>query len=288
MAKKLLNLKNDYVFKRIFGYIGNENITKDFLDSILLDEKITNVKLNNSPILEKDLLNDKMGIIDINAQINDEISCDIELQVVDNKNIEKRALFYWSKLFIKNIKEGDDYDKLRKTVVILILDYNIQVTEDIPKYITNWKPREEDFTQKILTPVAEIYIIELRKFKKYQQNTKYKALNSWIKFIESPGDIDMSTEKNVAIKEAKKELEKISSDEHEEYLAHLRQKYIMDAKSFEDTGYDKGLKQGIKQGIEQERANRNIEIARNLKSQNVDINIIVKATGLSEKQIKNL
>ena len=124
--------------------------------------------------------------------------------------------------------------------------------------------------------MAEIYIIELDKFKKYQQNSKYKALNSWIKFIESPGDIDMNTEKNVAIKEAKKELEKISSDEHKEYLAHLRQKYIMDSKAIEDAGYDKGFKQG------------KIEIARKLKDKKTDISFISEITGLTKEEIEKL
>ena len=38
-------------------------------------------------------------------------------------------------------------------------------------------------------------------------------------------------DENVAIKKAQKELEKISSDEHERYLAELREKYIMDQKA---------------------------------------------------------
>ena len=37
-VRELLNPKNDYVFKRIFGYKGNENITKDFLNSVIDDE----------------------------------------------------------------------------------------------------------------------------------------------------------------------------------------------------------------------------------------------------------
>ena len=32
---ELLNPRQDYVFKRIFGYKGNEDITKDFLTAIL-------------------------------------------------------------------------------------------------------------------------------------------------------------------------------------------------------------------------------------------------------------
>ena len=40
---------------------------------------------------------------------------------------------------------------------------------------------------------------------------------------------------------------KISQDEHEQYLAELREKYIMDQKAIEDAGCDKGLKAGIEQ-----------------------------------------
>ncbi len=50
---------------------------------------------------------------------------------------------------------------------------------------------------------------------------------------------------NKEIQKAKKELEKISKDKHEQYLAELREKYIMDQKATEAAGYDKGLKQGM-------------------------------------------
>ena len=41
---ELLNIKTDYVFKRIFGHVGNEEITKDFLSSIL-KEKVSKIEL---------------------------------------------------------------------------------------------------------------------------------------------------------------------------------------------------------------------------------------------------
>ena len=50
----LLDPKVDYVFKRIFGHIGNEEITKDLLSAIL-GKEITSVELDRNPILEKDL-----------------------------------------------------------------------------------------------------------------------------------------------------------------------------------------------------------------------------------------
>ena len=82
------------------------------------------------------------------------------------------------------------------------------------------------------------------------------------------------------IKQAKKILEEISQDEHEVYLAELRQKYIMDQKAIEDAGYDKGLKAGI----EQEK----IKTAKKMKEQKIDTATIILITGLTKEEIEKL
>ena len=159
------------------------------------------------------------------------------MQVVDHKNIEKRILFYCAKLFTSSLKSGYDYAALEKSISILITNYELENQKDIEKYITKWNLREETYPTHILTDTMEIYIIELKKFKKFKDNSNYKQLNSWIKFIESSEEeIDMS---NKEIVKAKKILEEISQDEHERYLAELREKYILDQKNIEATGYDK-------------------------------------------------
>ena len=119
----------------------------------------------------------------------------------------------------------------------------------------------------------ELYIIELPKFIKYKENKK-KQVDSWLKFIENPEVVNM--DENVAIKKAQKELEKISSDEHERYLAELREKYIMDQKATEDAGYYKGIKEGM------------ISVAKKLLQQKISIEVISKATGLTKEEIEKL
>lgn len=99
----------------------------------------------------------------------------------------------------------------------------------------------------------ELYIIELPKFIKYKENRK-NEMNSWLKFIENPEVIKMDG--NEELKKAKKELEKISNDKHERYLAELREKYILDQKSIESAGYNKGIKEGIKKGLKDGEINR--------------------------------
>ena len=289
---KLLNIKTDYVFKRVFGYKGNEQITKNFL-SCILGQKVSDIELEKNPILEKDLIDDKVGILDIKAEINKNTNVDIEMQIIDKKNSAKRILFYCAKLFIRSLKSGKDYNSLKKTISILIADYELDELKEVRKYLTKWNIREEDYSKIILTDAMEIYIIEIRKFKKYQGTKRYKELDSWIKFIENPEVIDMS---NKEIVMAKKVLDEISQDEHERYLAEMREKYILDQNATEAAGYDKGLKEGHKKGIEEgikEGHEKGVEegkkeIAKKMLEEKLDIELIEKVTNISKEELKKM
>ena len=163
--QELLSPKNDYVFKRIFGYQGNESITKSFI-SAALNQNITDVVLGNDVTLPKDVLDDKVGILDIKAKIDGHINCDIEMQVVDQKNIEKRILFYCSKMYVQSMKSGMDYFDAEKSIAILISNYELPSLQKIQKYVSKWNIREEEYSDIILTDAIEIIIIELTKFEK--------------------------------------------------------------------------------------------------------------------------
>ena len=78
LIEKLLNPKNDYVFHRIFGNAGNEEFTKDLLKCIT-KENIIDIELDCNPIAGKDLFDDKIGILDIKAKLNNNINCNIEI-----------------------------------------------------------------------------------------------------------------------------------------------------------------------------------------------------------------
>ena len=75
-----------------------------------------------------------------------------------------------------------------------------------------------------------------------------------------------------SIKKAKEVLDEISEDEHEQYLAHLREKYIFERQGIEEAGFDKGVK----------------SIAKKMKQNNIDIEIIIKCTGLTKEEIEKL
>lgn len=222
---------NDYVFKRIFSYEGKENITKDLLESIT-NYKIDSIDIDKSQILDKDLKNDKVGVLDIRAVLNGNIQADIEMQVVTQDSIEKRMLFYWSKLYSKGIKSGKDYEVLNKTIVILIANFELDSLKKIPKFHTEFELREKDYPEVVLTDALEFHIISLTKMLDMLKENKVDIndnLTLWLKFIINPNEIGgVEMEKNKNLKEAKVVLDEINGDEHERELAEMRLKYIRD------------------------------------------------------------
>jgi predicted transposase/invertase (TIGR01784 family) len=75
----------------------------------------------------------------------------------------------------------------------------------------------------------------------------------------------------------KEEIEKIEEEEKMPYISTI-----------ERMGIEKGIEQGIEKGIEKGKKQRNIELAKRFLSLGVDINIIAKASGMSEEEIKKL
>ena len=293
---KLLNPKLDYVFKRIFGSKESKDITKDFLRAVT-KEDITDIELDCNPITEKDLYDDKLGVLDIKAKLNNNINCNIELQLVDKKNIEKRLLFYWSKMYTSSIKKGEDFEKLQKGIVVLISDYNLDNLKENGNFMTKWQIREEKTPQLILTDVLEIYIIELRKVSK--EENENNTLKAWLEFINNPEVKSKMGDKEELIK-AREILEDMSKTKRERYLAELREKYIMDKHAIHAAGYDKGLQQGleqglqdglqqgIEQGLQDGLQQAKVEIDKKLKQRKIDIDIIIETTGLTKEKIEEL
>ena len=271
--------KIDIIFQAIFGEVGSENITKDFLEKIL-KRKIEKISLDKNPILRRELKDDKLGVLDIVTELDGKEKCNIEMQLIDKNNIIERMLYYWSKMYTKQIKAGGDYKKLEKTIVILIADFNIKGLEEV-EYHSTWKIIETNSVKKlILTDKFELDIIELSKIKG-RENEKDQLLD-WLIFLENPESerVARKMEENENLKEAVEKLDRISEDEKMQRIIELREKAIRD----EHAIYDKGLDDGIEKGAKEEK----IKIVKSMLKENMDIEIIIKITGLTKEEIEKL
>ena len=202
------------------------------------------------------------------------------MQVVQYDNIEERIMFYWSKLYAGEIHSGQDYEVLNKTIVVLLSNFELDVTKDIPKIHTKWEIREEEYSKIVLTNVLEIHIIEMPKLIKAMKNKKVDKKDKlilWTTFMLSPEKLgDEVMENNEDIKKAKEELEKINQDAREKELARLRMKHIMDTKAVQRYGFKEGIKKGKN------------EIAKKLLKMGLSIEQIIEATGLTKEELEKM
>ncbi len=75
--------------------------------------------------------------VDIRARLSDGTNVNVEMQTTAKDYSDKRCLQYWSKRYSEDLKEGQDYSKLNKTICIWILNENI--LEEFGDYQSDWK-----------------------------------------------------------------------------------------------------------------------------------------------------
>ena len=298
MTVALLPPKMDFVFKRIFGNENHPNVLISFLNAVLNPvDPIQSVELKDTTI-EKSHLEDKYSRLDVKAMTNKGEHINIEIQLKDEYNMIKRSLYYWSKLYEGQLENGENYQKLSRTICINLLDFNL-LNHD--KFHSVYRLKDCE-TNEELTDVMELHFIELKKIKDVQHAEEVKTkLEAWLYFINQPdSELVQELEKiEVDIKEAKAELIRLSGDrkERERYekrresrlnevsaLSYAEEKGIQ--KGIEQ-GVKQGLEQGVKQGLEQGAKQEKIEIAKNLLDILDDETISLK-TGLSIEEVKEI
>ncbi len=275
----LLNVTNDYVFKRIFGQKKNSDILKDLLQAILTDIEITSVHVNQDVSLERQLMTDKLGILDIVATLNNGTRVNIEMQVKDYNNTVDRSVFYESGLLHESLNKNEDYLQNPKSIGIWILNYDIFNNGSFHEIAR----LRRDHENIVLTDKFEIHYIQLPKFKQKCKRISNK-LEEWLTFISCRNLEEISMIENEYVKKAEEELEYLSGDAAERRLAELREKAIRD----EAAAIAGATRRGIEKGIEKGKKEEKFQIAKKMLKESIEIETITRITGLTKEQIENL
>ena len=281
---KLLDPKIDYVFKRIFGEKGDEDILMSLINSILK---------GNPTINELELLNTeypKEGFIrkgchfDILAKTDNGTTINIEMQYRNNKNINDRIIYYSDRLNVGEHKVGQKYGE-KKVISIWIFAENISdreepISEIFPCYKENKYDKWEVFTEN-----KRIIIFELNKYQTTNENFK-DLLTNWVNFLQEPEYLENNPLKlkNKELDKAIDKLEKMSKNDQERYYIQSMEDYERDKASEK---YWEGIERE-KKGKEDGKKEKSIEIAKNMLKEGLDVNLISKLSGLTVEEINEL
>ena len=249
-----LPLTDDYIFKRVFAFEGNESVLKDLLEAILR-KNIKNVTIKNPEIIPYER-EDKRGLLDIKAETDDGTVLDIEMQMEDKKNAEERGTLYAGNLITGQLQVGDDYKKLKKSIVIFITNYNFlkrnsyhsvgrMKFEDTleEEYVDMGYSEEEQIASKYI----EFHYIELPKYKK-KNSSKFTKLDQWMCVLtDRKGEMMLAEKENKEIKKAMNTLDYISADprERERHNSIIMAEYnrLTSEQNFFEAGKEEGIKE---------------------------------------------
>ena len=279
--QRKLNLKDDIIFRAFFTRKGNEKFLIDFL-SALLKIEIRDIKILGEVTLEQLSKKQKGGRIDIQAELNDGMLVDIEMQLEDKHNMEKRTMYYAAKVLSKETERGTEYIDIKPVIMVNILDYEMLGFDE---YISETEIVLKQHKDYEVIKGIKWYFIELPKFRKANPDMNDK-LNQWLAFIDDYNEelVKMAKKKNRTLEDAGIELYTLTGDEAVQRMKELEEKWEMDRNS--EMGYARreGIKEGIKEGVNK----NNISVAKKMKKENLPIETIIKITGLTKEEIEKL
>jgi predicted transposase/invertase (TIGR01784 family) len=166
----------DFVFKQIFGEQKNIDITRDFLKTLLdiPDDDLGKLTVVN-PSLGKILKRGKIGIVDIKLITKSGKIVHIELQVEKRENMKNRITFYSCRQIGDQLNWGDDYDKLKQVISIVICDHVLLDEED--GYRNEYEMRNDK--NNSFTKLQKLIILELPKIPETADGTLWP----WLRFF---------------------------------------------------------------------------------------------------------
>ena len=318
-----MNRLNDRFVRYLFGNDRNKALLLDFINDALYlsgDAIVQDLELNAGELAQGSF-NAKLSRLDISARLNNGITVDIEVQVINRRDFTKRFPYYWSLRHARQMRVGESYIEIKPTILICILAFDIL---DEEHFRNSYKIRNDD-NGHALCDDLQLVFLELPKFKK-TITEPHSGLERWLSYFSSEEENKMEkiAKADPMITAAMLIESEFWADDTERELYFAMQKQLMDEASAErsisiyahqkglEEGLEKGLQKGIQKGIQKGKKEgimeglqkgkkegimeglqkgehiKAIQTARKMLARKMDVSLIADVTGLSFDEITKL
>jgi predicted transposase/invertase (TIGR01784 family) len=248
-----------------------------FLNAVLKrtgKDRIESVEILEDRDLAAETAGGKAGKLDILAKLTDNTRVNIEVQLANQYNMERRSLDYWARYYTKGIEAGQDYSLLPAVICINILDFAYIPVEE---YHTSFHLYEDRHKEYMLTDALELHFLDMVKFRRQPgKDIVNDPLQRWLVYFDKHSPINLIEEvlrMDPAIQEMQEKIEWIQGDP-ELFRAYLRYEK---AASDEITRINGAKWEG--------RREEKLEIASKMKKRGLPIDQIAEDTGLSVREL---
>ena len=275
--EKFYTCKYDRAFKEVFGKEENKDILKKLLEEILQVE-IERIEYLN---LERNVDNVKVKRKHLDLYLETNIGkIQVEVNTTNSKYVKPRNMSYLCDIYSYHTLIGQEYDQ-----DTLIIQININYGQQDEKYIREYRLRDESGKEYIKNFI--IYEINMEKYMKlwYNKNEKELEKSKYIVMLNlEKEELEKLSKKDKVVIKYMKELERVNENpKFREYMSAEE-----DNKKIENSLKREWMEEGLKEGIKEGSYKRNIEIAKSLLKNKVDIEIITSSTGLSIEELEKL
>lgn len=276
--ERYISLLTDFGFKRIFGTKPNKDLLIDFLNSLFNGEQVVKgVTFLNSEHVG-DVHTDRKAIFDVYCENEKGEKFIVEMQNAYQTYFKDRSLYYATFPIREQAQKGEGWNyKLKHVYVVALLNYDMSDPAFSDDTINHDIGLLDKQTHRVFNDKLTFKYVEISKFNKRIEELKTNY-DKWLFILKNLSRLDRQPEYlqtavfNRLFAEA--EIAKFTRAELREYEDSL--KAYRDIKNSLDSAEEKG---------ERKKA---IEIAKNLLEMGMSIDNIMKATGLSQKEIDML
>jgi predicted transposase/invertase (TIGR01784 family) len=272
-APKILPPSSDIVFKMLFGAPQNRDLLLPFLRAVLPlpGDDYDELTLLN-PFVRNEVPQ-KESVLDIQVKTKNEKLINIEIQIANQPHFRERIVYYLTKLIAGQLKEGEEYDRLKPVIGLVITGFKL--FSDSLDYHDSY-PLRSPKTGRTFSDLLRIDTLELPKLPELSQEDGPRV--EWLRFLNAKDktEMDMLAERNPDIKKAVVRLARLSASEKAQMRYESRLKWQRDMMAQKRGEREEGRAEGVR------------EVARNLLSIGRPIDEIRSVTGLSADEIAAL
>jgi len=323
MKAKYINPFTDFGFKKIFGEEASKELLIDFLNALIPQaNKIIDLKFKSTEHLGLREA-DRYAIFDIYCENESNEKFIVELQKAKQNYFKDRTIYYSTFPIREQAEKGQWNYNLSAVFCIGILDFTFDDYENEPEKseVVHTIKLKNQYGKTFYDKLTYIYV-EMPNFNKLEENLSSR-LDKWLFFIKNLEDFQSipSIFSDEIFEKAfeKAELAKFGQEEMDKYESSL--KLYRDLKGVIDTafidgrsegkiegleegrqegleeGRQEGLEEGRQEGLEEGRLEGLEEgrleglqegkynMAKLLKDNGVQIQLIIQTTGLTREEI---
>ena len=280
MDRPLLSPLNDYVFKRFFtdGPDG-PRLLHHFLQSVrpMAEEEYAGMTIID-PAFRAHKAHDKLPILDIKLRTASDILIDLEVQQAFQHFFDKRLAYYTGRMYVDKLRSGDNYDKLRLAISIVVADFVL-----FKDRVRHHHFRMYDEQSRTAYPeFMEIHTLEIPK----RGKGDISPLGLWMRFFAARTEEEFMSLAKIepVMEQGWKVIRELSADEEARFLAEAQEKYRRDIDAYYQTGIIEGEARGEARGKTKERR----DIAQGLLHLGLPLEQIATGTGLTVDQVREL